>query len=346
MKAEKRGKRWRCIASKVVDGKRIRKSITADTKAEAEYLAEQWQRSVVEEAKPENKTLREIVEMYIELKRPILSPTTIAEYERIPKNYFHDWWDIKVGRLTRLKLQEMVSKECLREGRRGRISSKSVANAWGLVGTALRQYGYDYSVQLPERPQRVVQVLSPEIILPLIIGTQVELPCLLAVWCGLTMSEIQGIQKEDIKGDLLVINRVVVDVNGVPTVKDQGKEEKRTRAVRLPQYVQDRFSDWDGKWMRPKSIYKAWAKLLRDNGLPHMTFHQLRHSFATTGAMLNIPAKVMMEKGGWKTPYTMERVYQHTFTRDRIEADDKIDAYMESFLKEKEPEGSSSERGC
>lgn len=346
MNATKRGNKWRVIASKTVDGKRIRKSISADTKAEAEYLAEKWVASMVEDSKPENKTLREIVEMYIELKRPILSPTTIAEYERIPKNYFAGWWDMRVGKITRLKLQEMVSKECLREGRRGRISAKSVSNAWGLVSSALRQYGYDFSVQLPERPQKVVQVLSPEIILPLIIGTQVELPCLLAVWCGLTMSEIQGIQKEDIKGDLLVINRVVVDVNGVPTVKNKGKEEKRTRAVRLPQYVRDRFVDWDGTWMRPKSIYKAWAKLLRDNDLPHMTFHQLRHSFATTGAMLNIPAKVMMEKGGWKTPYTMERVYQHTFTRDRVEADDKIDAYMESFLKEKEPEGSSSERGC
>ena len=121
MNATKRGNKWRVIASKTVDGKRIRKSISADTKAEAEYLAEKWVASMVEDSKPENKTLREIVEMYIELKRPILSPTTIAEYERIPNNYFAGWWDMRVGKITRLKLQEMVSKECLRVGSRGRI---------------------------------------------------------------------------------------------------------------------------------------------------------------------------------------------------------------------------------
>jgi len=325
--------RWNIQAYKTVDGVMKKKTITADSKAEAEYLAQQWQASVVDEARPENKTLREIVEMYIELKRPILSPTTIAEYERIPRNYFEGYWEIRVGKLSRLKLQEMVSKECLRVTRRGqRVSAKSVANAWGLVSSALRQYGFEFEVQLPERPDRVVQVLSPEIILPLIRGTAVELPCLLACWCGLTMSEIQGIRPEDIRDGLLVINRVVVDVNGVPTVKDRGKEEKRTRAVRLPQYVQERFSDWDGKWLRPKSIYKAWARLLRDAGLPHMTFHQLRHVFATAGAMLGIPARVMQDKGGWKTPYTMQRVYQHTFTADRIAADEKMDAFFEGFL--------------
>lgn len=335
--AEKRGSRWRCLVSKTVDGKKIRKSITADSKAEAEYLAEQWQRSALEEAKPENRTMQEIVEMYIELKRPLLSPTTVAEYERIPKNYFEGYWDLKAGKLTKLKLQEMVSRECLRTTRRGkRISAKSVANAWGLVSSALRQYGFDFQVQLPERPDRVVQVLSPEEILPLIVGTEIELPCILACWCGLTMSEIQGIRQEDIRDGILFINRVVVQVNGAPVEKDQGKEEKRTRAVRLPEKLQELFREWDGKWLRPKSIYKAWTKLQRVAGYEDpMTFHQLRHTFATAGAMLGIPARVMQEKGGWKTPYTMQKVYQHTFTADRMDADDKMDAFFGSFLPER-----------
>ena len=328
--------RWNIQAYKTVDGVMKKKTITADSKAEAEYLAQLWQGSVVEEAKPENKTLREIVEMYIELKRPLLSPTTVAEYERIPRNYFEGYWDMKAGQLTKLKLQEMVSRECMRTTRRGqRVSAKSVANAWGLVSSALRQYGYEFTVQLPERPDKVVQVHSPEVILPLIVGSDIELPCLLACWCGLTMSEIQGVRPEDIRDGILVINRVVVQVNGAPVEKDQGKEEKRTRAVRLPERLQELFSDWDGKWLRPKSIYKAWTRLQRQAGLEPITFHQLRHVFATSGAMLGIPARVMQEKGGWKTPYTMQRVYQHTFTKDRMEADDKMDAFFEQFLPTK-----------
>lgn len=341
--AVKRGSRWRCVASKVIDGRRCRKSFTADTKAEAEYLAERWAASAVEAARPDNKTLREIVEMYIELKRPLLSPTTVAEYERIPRNYFEGYWDLKAGKLSRLKLQEMVSKECMRTTRRGqRVSAKSVANAWGLVSSALRQYGYEFTVQLPERPDKVVQVHSPETILPLIVGSDIELPCLLACWCGLTMSEIQGIRPEDIRGGVLYINRVVVQVDGVPVEKDRGKEEKRTRAVRLPAYILGLFDSWDGTWLRPKSIYKDWSALLARADLPHMTFHQLRHVFATAGAMLDIPARVMQEAGGWKTPYTMQRVYQHTFSRDRAEAYDKLDAFFSGFLPD-DPGGEDGE---
>ena len=51
---------WNVQAYKTIDGKKIRKSITAETKAEAEYLAEQWQNSVVEDSKPENRTLRQL----------------------------------------------------------------------------------------------------------------------------------------------------------------------------------------------------------------------------------------------------------------------------------------------
>jgi integrase len=79
--------------------------------------------------------------------------------------------------------------------------------------------------------------------------------------------------------------------------------------------------------MHRETIYKHWKKLC-----PDMTFHQLRHVFATTGAMLGIPSRVMQEMGGWKTPYTMQRVYQHTFDEERNSAQQAINEYMERYL--------------
>lgn len=325
---------YRAQGSKTVNGKQIRKSFTAPTKAEAEYLASKWMVSVVDESKPENKTLREICEMYIELKRPILSPTTISGYEKVLRNNFQEYMNVKVSKLTRLMLQQMIGDECMKVNRRGvRMSPKSVANAWTFVSSALRQYGYEFKVQLPERPDKVVQILSPETILAVVKGTNIELPVLLGCWCSLSMSEIRGAMASDIRDGILYISRVIVDVDGVPTIKDKGKEEKRTRAIRLPQYILD-LCPKEGYLvpMRGNTIYKHWTKILEDNDLPHMTFHQTRHIFATAGAMLNIPSKVLQEKGGWKTDYTMKKVYQHTFTEDRREADDKIDEYFEKLL--------------
>lgn len=330
MKAQKRGASWRVQATKTVDGRQIRRSFTAESKGEAMYLAERWKASVEEAARPENRTLREVCEDYIVLKEPILSPTTIAGYRKILRCNFQNYLDIRVGQLTKVKLQKAIADEM----RRG-LSAKSVSNAWGFVGSALRTYGYEFSVQLPEKADRVVRVPSPQELMPAIIGSDIELPCLLAMWCGLSMSEIRGARRCDIKDGVLYIDQVLVDVDGVPTIKGQGKEEKRTRAVRLPEYILDLIpenADYLVPWHRNR-IYRHFKALLADHGLPDMTFHQLRHVFATTGAMLGIPSRVMQEKGGWKTPYTMQKVYQHTFTQDRIDADNKMDEFYEKYLK-------------
>ena len=318
---------YRTQASKTIDGKVIRKSFTAETKAEADWLAQQWRKSVVEETKPENKTLREVCEMYIDLKRSILSPSTVAGYEKILRCNFQDYMNIKVSQLTKLKCQQMVGEEAKR------ISAKSVANAWGFISSSLRMYGYEFKVSLPERADKVVQIPSPSQLIPAIVGSDVELPCLLALWCGLTMSEIRGAKVEDVRDGILYINRVIVDVDGVPTEKEQGKEEKRTRAVRLPDHIL-KLLPKEGyiETRHRNTIYRHFKDLLKENDIPDMTFHQLRHVFATVGAMLQIPSKVMQEKGGWKTPHTMEKVYQHTFTEERREADNKMDLYFEKFM--------------
>lgn len=319
--------RWRTQATKTIDGKKIRKGFTADTKAEADYLAQQWRKSIVEESKPENKSLREVCQMYIDLKRPILSPSTIAGYEKILRCNFQDYINIKVSQLTKLKCQQMVAEEARK------VSPKSVANAWGFISSALRMYGYEFKVSLPERADKVVQIPSPSQLIPAIVGSDVELPCLLALWCGLTMSEIRGAKVEDVRDGILYINRVIVDVDGVPTEKEQGKEEKRTRAVRLPDHIL-KLLPKEGyiETRHRNTIYRHFKDLLKDNDIPDMTFHQLRHVFATVGAMLQIPSKVMQEKGGWKTPHTMEKVYQHTFTEERKEADKRMDLYFEKFM--------------
>lgn len=63
-----------------------------------------------------------------------------------------------------------------------------------------------------------------------------------------------------------------------------------------------------------------------------MTFHQLRHMNASVMALLNVPEKYAQERGGWKTPHTMKRVYQHTFSREREAFDKTIDAYFERMI--------------
>lgn len=61
-----------------------------------------------------------------------------------------------------------------------------------------------------------------------------------------------------------------------------------------------------------------------------MTFHDLRHENASVMALLRIPNKYAMERGGWKTDNVMKKVYTHTFSEEREKVDE--DDYFEKVL--------------
>lgn len=99
----------------------------------------------------------------------------------------------------------------------------------------------------------------------------------------------------------------------------------------LPNY----FMRWT---MSGAEAYDRVQELKRKKGIKsdreveRMTFHQLRHMNASVMSMLNIPEKYAQERGGWKTPHTMERVYQHTFSRERVAVDETIDGFFENMI--------------
>ena len=64
-----------------------------------------------------------------------------------------------------------------------------------------------------------------------------------------------------------------------------------------------------------------------------MRFHALRHVNASVMAEEDIPTVIAQERGGWKTDSTMKRVYTHTFTASRLEADKKINARFEKLVE-------------
>ncbi len=83
----------------------------------------------------------------------------------------------------------------------------------------------------------------------------------------------------------------------------------------------------------PNTIRKRFKKLLEAHGLEEIRFHDLRHIFASTTAMLNIPEKYAMEMGGWSTPDVYKNVYQETFDSERNKADSVIDGYFNEIIQ-------------
>ena len=336
--------------------KRIYKSFTSDDKtkrgkAEAEALANDF----ILNHKGNNRkrqldcniTLLEAIEKYIDQHKESLSPTTIRDYNITKRNGFQDIMFLKLKDFDEDVLQEAVNRESRRfskvQTKNPRpISAKRLQNEYGLIRTVLKKYRKDIDfeeISLPKVPPRQPELIQPEIILNIIKGTDIELTVLLAMWLSFTQSEIRGLTKsKSIDGDYITIKEVVVDgVNGA-TRKSIGKNKYRNRRHKMPAYIKQLIDQVDGDVLVPMNgnmIYRKWTRLLDQNNLPHITFHDLRHVNASVMALLRIPDRYAQERGGWKSDKIMKAIYQQTFSDEREAVDKKIDEYFENKMQDK-----------
>lgn len=338
---------WRTLVYDYTDsqGKRHYESFTADSKKESEYQAAEFALNKKRRSKPRNLTVKEAIDEYISSSDAVLSPTTIQGYEKIKRNSFQNLMDVQLKNLTFDMLQSAVNDEAKRTSKKNSknpktISPKTVKNSFGLLSAVINRYypDLDCNVTLPAATNKIKELIPPEIIIDMVKDTEIELPVLLAMWLSFSLSEIRGLKKTDVKNGYLTINEVVVDVNGKPIRKEQAKVFTRIRKHRIPEYIQELIDKVDPESdvlvpMSGHAIYQRFTRMLAKNNLPEMTFHDLRHVNASVMAMLRVPDKYAMERGGWKTDRVMKKVYTHTFSDERVAVDDMIDNYFNQKMQ-------------
>lgn len=344
---------WRCLVYDYTDAnkKRHYQSFTSTDpspkgRKEAEAAAVLFQ--LEKDNRPKNNdkknmTLTEAIDDYIE-SRIVLrrSPTTIQDYKCIQKNAFQDLMDSKLKDLDEVILQEAINVEAKRASQKRcrnpkAISAKRLKNEWSLLSSVINKYckSIDLSeMELPQVTPRSIELPSADKVLAIIKGTDIELPILLAAWLSFSMSEVRGLTKSksiSSDGNYLTINEVVVDVDGQPHRKDMAKNPTRNRKHRIPEYIKQLIDNVDEDILVPisgRALYHRWIKLQDENGMQHITFHDLRHLNASVMALLRIPDKYAQERGGWKSDQVMKNVYMNTFSEEREKVDNIIDKYF------------------
>lgn len=102
--------RWRCKAYYTDEkGKYTSKSFTEDTKRKAEAAAAAFLVDLKHDAKPENKTLGELADAFIENRSNLISPSTLRGYKSIRKNAFKSITDCRIGLLTKEVYQKAIN---------------------------------------------------------------------------------------------------------------------------------------------------------------------------------------------------------------------------------------------
>nr|DAT30957.1 MAG TPA: Integrase [Caudoviricetes sp.] len=283
--------------------------------------------------------LRDAIAEYIDRKRASLDPSTIQGYEKIQNQYFQGLMDVKLKDIDIDIVNDAIYQEESRISRRGRpLSPNTIRKAWALIATVLRRnhITLEDDPDLPEDKKHPIEILSFEEVYPAIKGSSIELECLLAARLSLSMSEIRGLTKsKSIRNGKLTVCETVVDIGGFPVRKDHAKEPDRIRIMPIPPYIQRLIDAVPGDVICDKTsqtINKRYQRLLEKAGLPCSSFHKLRHTYASEGARLRIQSEVLQQGGGWKTDHTMKRVYTHTFTKERLNAEATMDDYYMSVI--------------
>lgn len=319
-------------------GKRIVKSFTADTEWEAIRMAEQF-KLTHEERPDKNVTVVRAMEMYITNRENVIEKTTIRNYRQIAKYCFKCIHETKITTLRTVDVQRAVNLES------ARVSPKYVKNAFGFLKSVLKMYEVDIkldNIQLPKLVKQEKELPSFETVFDVVKGTEIELPCLLSSWLSLRIGEVVGLQFQDIdvKMHTLKVRRTIIQTENGCEVRESCKTEKSVRTLALPDYlfqlvmaIPHREDTEHIVELTRKAVYSRFKRMMRKNGYPELTYHDLRHLNASVMLMLGVPDKYAMERGGWSTDHILKSVYQQTFTDERKRVDSVIDEYFNGIIQ-------------
>lgn len=183
-------------------------------------------------------------------------------------------------------------------------------------------------------------------------GTSMELPIVLASGLGLRISEILGLtwNNVDFNDFTITIDKITVRNDGKVILKDP-KTESSIRTISVPKEIilmlkqlkKDRlaaklkgekshreliFYDKNLNPIAPDVISKKFRLFLKENGLKHIRFHDLRHSHVTLLIDAKVPIKVISERVGHSNINTTLNIYSHALKEMDQEASDKISSTL------------------
>jgi integrase len=184
------------------------------------------------------------------------------------------------------------------------------------------------------------------------------IPAMLALLCGMRRGEIAGLRWRNV--DLTTGKLSVVESAEQTGSVVRYKEPKtgKGRSIALGSTIIDELKAWrlkqaqeflklgmrpsdetfvctqaDGSPHQPNNLTHRWSLIIRGTSLPHIRFHDLRHTHATLLLQQGVHPKIASERlGHTKIGITLD-LYSHVLPGMQDEAVAKVDAALKSVLQ-------------
>jgi integrase len=324
-------------------GKRHYKSFTAPTSEEAEYAALEWKLGKSNEA-PEDITVYQAVERYIDSKKNVLSPSTVRSYKGLLDNHFIDkFGGVKLCKLNSTVVQIWISDLSVE------LSPKTVRNAHALLTSSLDMFAPDLKLKtsLPAKKKPVLYTPSDDDIKKLLLhinGKELEIAVLLAAFGPMRRGEICALTSVDIKGNIVDVNKSCVLGPDKQWHTKQPKTYSSYRQIEYPDFVIERMKGIDGKIIKctPAQITNRFNRAIEYSGLTHFRFHDLRHYSASIMHAIGVPDQYILQRGGWKTDNVMKSVYRNVINMESAKQNKKIIKHFDDMQHEMQHDSNKS----
>ncbi|MHB8441097.1 MAG: tyrosine-type recombinase/integrase [Candidatus Tyrphobacter sp.] len=244
----------------------------------------------------------------------------------------------------------------------GSLSARTVAHVFNTLRTLLR-WGVKMgmlvrnvadAVESPRYERKEMRSLESTGIAKLLKAAQgrdLQAVIAVAIGTGLRRGELLGLRWSDI--DLvarrLTVRRSVETVKGVTRTKPP-KTARSARTIALPPFVVEVLRDeyarqellrgsapdenaWvfvrgDGSPWEPGAFSLAFARFVKSAKLPHVRFHDLRHSFGTLALASGVDLQTVSRALGHESVAITSRIYLHAVDALQADAAARIDALL------------------
>lgn len=331
------------------NGKRIYQSFTnpdydALVLELAQFKIEKKNERIALKAKKEEKstmTVGQMLDNYISSKESILSPATIREYKRMRNKNFPGIINKNVDDLTQIDIQREINESSKTR------SPKTLRNMHGLLSAALSVYRPDFKLltTLPKKVKPDIQIPSEaemKRVFEHVRDSEMEIPIYLAACCGLRRSEISALSWShvDLKKRTITVTEALVRNEDDEYVPKKTKSPAGKRIIRMFPFVYDVLAKQPQKSgsvtnLLPYQIYDRWVKIIRETGIRHYRFHDLRHYTVSVMLALNIPKNYIADYMGHETEDMIDNVYGHIMKEHKTSFEDKLQTYFTSLISDK-----------
>lgn len=327
---------WQTRPTKTINGKVVTKCFTVhpnecggDSK-KAKVLSETKARHWILETEADDVrvSVGKAMELYIEDRSAVLSPSTIADYRRMPK-HFGDLVNVVAADVDSKMIQALINEMAVSS-----LNSRTIKNRIFFLISALNYVGVDRKFKLrfpsqirpnlappePSEFNRLLDLASPE----------ERLTIILAGLYTLRRGEIAGLCGEDLLWDL---NSIYVHTSRVQNDKKEWvrrpmpKNLNSVRMIQLDPEIMALFPHVGPEEyvisMNPNEITKHFIRL-REKACVSCRFHDLRKYAASIRSAI-MPSRYVEADGGWqKGSQVLSTIYDKPFKESRNEYSKKL----------------------